>query len=60
MVHISGVNLDEQGAKVETVREILVNAVGQDSTKSVYSYNFKFTIEWCVFEEAGPGNGIKL
>ena len=37
LVHISRVNLEEHGAKVETLRYSPVNLVGQDSTKSVYS-----------------------
>ena len=37
LVHISGVNLEENGTKVETVRYCPVNLVGQDSPKIEYS-----------------------
>ena len=37
LVHISRVNSEEHGTKVETVRYSPFNLVGQDSTKGVYS-----------------------
>ena len=47
LVHIRRVNLEEHGAKVDTVRYSPVNLVGQDSTKSVHiQYAFKFTSEY--------------
>ena len=47
LVHTSRVNLEEHGAKVDTVRSSPVNLDGQDSTKSVYMFThaFMFTSE---------------
>ena len=41
LVHIRRVNLEEHGAKADTV-----NLVGQDSTKKCVQYDFKFTSEY--------------